>query len=201
MGLLKSINKQFKKPAGFGGRVISKIMEKGNSGAYNKLITLMQVNPGDTIFEIGYGPGLGIEKILSKTDCSYTGIDFSELMYKRALKRYKNLIDNKKVNLFFGNFIYFKNNLGKFDKIYCINVIYFWDELFEPFSKVKSMINTGGSFYIFMAHFKNQKNTKYFLDEIFNKYTIEQVEHSLYSAGFSNVEYTYEHAYFIKASV
>jgi hypothetical protein len=77
-----------------------------------------------------------------------------------------------------------------------LNVIYFWNDLQQPFKRVLSLLKTGGAFYIYMGHKDAFKKAP---DTVFNKYTIEQVVEALKSAGFENVEHYTEKGYYIKA--
>jgi SAM-dependent methyltransferase len=192
------IGKQFRRPDGFLGRVISYIMKKGNSFAYDKLIPELEIKQNDRILEIGYGHGLGVDRIASGFDCFVTGIDFSELMFKEAQKRNKQHINNKKVELYYGDFLNYELGADKYDKIFCINVIYFWDKLEKPFSKIKSNLRNGGIFCMYMAHRDYLNKVKFTPDDIFNKYTIEQVIEELKLTGFKEVNYTYDNGYLIK---
>ncbi len=192
------IGNQFRKPDGFWGKIISFVMKKGNSFIYDKVISELEIKQNDKILEIGYGHGLGIDKICSNFDCHITGIDFSELMFKEAKKRNKKHIDNKKVELYFGDFIDFELEANQYDKIFCINVIYFWSELDKPFSKIKDGLKNDGVFCIYMAHRDNLKKLKFTTDDIFNKYTIEQVVGDLESLGFRDISYKYDNGYLIK---
>ena len=62
--MFKNLGKQFRQPSGFLGKLVSKLMVKGNSIAYDRLISKMDIKDSVTLFEIGYGHGLGIDKIL-----------------------------------------------------------------------------------------------------------------------------------------
>ncbi len=77
-----------------------------------------------------------------------------------------------------------------------MNVVYFWDELQEPFKKVLSLLKIGGAFYIYMADRAFLKKAP---DEVFNKYSIEQNVEALKSVGFADVGYYSEKGYYIKA--
>ncbi len=77
-----------------------------------------------------------------------------------------------------------------------MNVVYFWNELQEPFKKIFSLLRTGGAFYIYMA---NRDYLKKAPDNIFNKYSIEQVVEALKSVGFGDVDHYSEKGYYIKA--
>jgi len=195
--MLSFIGNQFKKPEGFGGKVISFMMKNANKIAYNKVIQILDISQNDRILEIGYGPGIGIDMIASSIDCHVTGIDFSELMFLEAQKRNITHLENKKVDLHFGDFLNYESGGNYYDKIFCINVIYFWDNLEKPFLKIKSELKDGGVFCIYMAHRDNLKKMKFTKDDIFNKYSIMQVTDELKSAGFANIEYRYDNGYLI----
>ena len=129
--MLRFIGKQFRKPTGFLGKIISRIMIRGNRVAYDKIIPDLAIAPNDKILEIGYGHGLGIGMIASGYHCTVTGIDFSELMFREASQRNKKHIDQKKVDLYLGDFLTTDMGSNNFDKVFCINVIYLFNHIFS----------------------------------------------------------------------
>jgi len=195
--VLQIIGKQFRQPKGFLGRIISMLMKKGNRIAYDVIFEKLNIKDNENIFEIGYGHGIGIERILSKNNCFVSGIDFSELMYKEASKRNKKHIANNNARLYLGDFLTCKMDSGKYDKIFCINVTYFWDELEKPFSKIRAGLKDDGIFYFFMVHPDVLNNLKFTKDDIFNKYSIEKVVEKLKVSGFSNIDYEYKNGYYV----
>jgi cyclopropane fatty-acyl-phospholipid synthase-like methyltransferase len=196
--MLRLIGSQFRKPSGLLGRIISKIMIKGNVSEYDKIIPELEIQKNDRILEIGYGHGLGVDRIASTYDCFVSGIDFSELMFRMAKKRNRKHIENKKVELFHGDFLCSAIIPNQYDKIFCLNVIYFWDKLDKPFSRIKTMLKEDGLFCLFMAHSEYLKKMKFTKDDIFNKYSIDQVVDELKSAGFREITYQFNKGYIVK---
>ena len=98
-----------------------------------------------------------------------------------------------------GDFIKTEINTVNFSVIYCINVIYFWDDLQKPFEKVRSLLRDEGIFCFYMARNEDLTKVRFTRNDIFNKYSIEQITDALKSAGFSEADYNYKHGYFIKA--
>lgn len=78
------INKNFRKPRGLIGRYIIRFLKK-NQIEYDELDPLLKLNKEDIVLEIGYGLGKGIYDFSQKYDCTFHGIDFSRLMYLKAL--------------------------------------------------------------------------------------------------------------------
>jgi chemotaxis methyl-accepting protein methylase len=117
-------------------------------------------------------------------------------MYKRASKYNKPFIDKGKVQLQYGDFLKTPVIDNNYDKIFCLNVIYFWNELKSPFEKVLSLLKKGGVFHIYMADKNALKRAP---DSVFNKYSIEQVTEALKSVGFDSAEHYLDKGFYIKA--
>ena len=193
------ISSNFKKPAGLIGRLTSKLMVKGNKVNYAVLLKDLSIQPADKILEIGYGPGIGIAMIAEACNsCEIYGIDFSKLMYKKAQALNRKYINEGKVKLFYGDFVATNIDADGFDKIFCINVVYFWNNLETPFKKVRSFLEENGRFHFYMAHpdFIKKLNPA---DDIFNKYSIEQITAALSNAGFNNIQHYFNKGYYISA--
>lgn len=198
--MLKKIAKQFRQPAGLGGKIISAIMEKGNSVAYEKLLKKHYSFSGGKILEIGYGPGYGINLISENDEKSrIDGIDFSGLMYKKCFKRYKRLVDEGKLNLYLGDFLTYDFGENKYDRIFSVNVIYFWEELVNPFKKIHSLLKNDGVFCFYFSHKTDLDKLKFTKGEVFNKYDIETVTGKLKEAGFKNIKSRFDYGYYVKA--
>ena len=194
------IASQFRKPSGPFGIFTSNLMIKGNRKNYETMLVSLNPQPHDKLLEIGYGPGIGISMIAEVcSNCKIDGIDFSQLMYKRAGKYHKRLIAEGRVSLQFGDFLQAPLAENHYDKIFCVNVIYFWNELRTPFQSVHSLLNHNGSFHIYMADkkFLIEKKTP---DSVFSKYSIEEVMEELKSVGFTQVDHTRDNGHFIKAT-
>ena len=189
--MLRYFGKQFRKPSGFCGRIVERIMIKGNSSAYDKIIPALSIQKDDKVLEIGYGHGLGIKIIASGYDCLVSGIDFSELMFRQASKRNKKFIADKKVVLEFGDLLSSDIGLEKFDKIFCVNVIYFWDDLSLVFEKIFKALTNGGVFCIYMLTPEVLKKLKVPKHGIFNRYSVDEVMQCLEKSGFKDVTRLY----------
>jgi cyclopropane fatty-acyl-phospholipid synthase-like methyltransferase len=195
--MLRFIGHQFRKPTGFLGKIVSGIMIRGNRSKYDKVIPELAIMQHDQILEIGYGHGLGIDMISSGYDCFVSGIDFSELMFREATKRNQKHIDQKKVELHHGNFLSADLGSEKFDKIFCINVIYFWNNLDEPFIRINRGLKDGGLFCMFMVHQEYLEKSKFAKNGIFARYAIEQVVDCLKRSGFHDICFTLDDGYLI----
>jgi ubiquinone/menaquinone biosynthesis C-methylase UbiE len=182
------IAQQFRKPGGFFGSIVGKLMAKGNLPAINETIKRLKIVDTDTILEIGYGPGLGLAQILSgNTHCTMKGIDFSELMYKTASKKNRAFIQNKRLELLKGDFLSCELPQNSFSKIFGVNVIYFWADLSAAANKIKHILKPSGKAVLYMAHKDDLVKIGFTKTDVFFKYDIETVLTAFRNAGFSTI--------------
>ena len=190
--------KQLRQPSGFFGNLVAKFMEFRTRASYKGIIGKLSPKKGEHILEIGYGPGLGIYHIATSfPDCKISGVDFSELMYQKASKRNKKFIDKGTVHLQYGDVLTLDMGNNKFDKIFCVNVIYFWNDLDQAFKRIFNMLGDKGEFLIYMDHMDTIEKAKFLAD--FCKYPVEVVERKLKNSGFTGIEYNLDFGYYISA--
>jgi ubiquinone/menaquinone biosynthesis C-methylase UbiE len=102
----------------------------------------------ESILEIGFGNGKFFDKIFSTAnDLKIAGLDFSPEMVKVAKVNNPSTTNTGKLTLQFGSSdkIPFPDN--SFDKIFCINVIYFWEEPAAHLKEIYRVLKPGGRFY------------------------------------------------------
>jgi hypothetical protein len=119
-------------------------------------------------------------------------------MYKRASKHNKQFINAGRVSLQYGDFLQMPVTHDEYNKVFCLNVVYFWKELKVPFMNVFSLLKKGGCFYMYMADEKTLVKMKA-PDSVFNKYSIEEVLQALREVGFEGIEHYTERGHYIKA--
>lgn len=198
--LIKKAAGQFKKPTGFLGKIIIPLMQKRNEPTYQKFISLAEIKDDAKILEIGYGTGLTIKGLLEKyPKCHVDGIDFSKQMYNKAIENNAELIKQGRVSLQYGDFIECGFAGNKYDLIYAINVIYFWNDLSSVFNKMNSILNEGGKVTLYMSDKDELNKFKFSHDEVFNKYSLDYVIEEFKKAGFSSADFKLNEGFIRKA--
>jgi cyclopropane fatty-acyl-phospholipid synthase-like methyltransferase len=186
----KILANQFRKPSGLLGRFISRIMEKYNIYIYDVIID--EINKIDTeqkILEIGYGPGLGLNKLLTQNKkVIFHGIDFSKLMYKRAAKLNKHHIRKNRLNLIHGDLKEHNFNDEKYRVIFSINVVYFWKSLDEYFKKIYNLLNKNSLFILFFVIPEDLIKIKLTQTDVFYKYEKNEIINRLKNNGFKKFD-------------
>ncbi len=187
------INKNFRKPSGLIGLYIIKFLRR-NQIEYDEMDSLLRLNRNDIVLEIGYGLGKGIYDYAKKYDCVFHGIDFSQLMYRKAFKLNRENIKRCKVILQCADFDKYSYENDTFHCIYFLNVIYFWDEIHSRLKKIFSILKQNGKVIMFMADGECFKDIKHSESEtIFYLHNISDVVKEMGEIGFKTIE-TIEHS-------
>jgi SAM-dependent methyltransferase len=175
---------QYRKPTGIHGFQVSKTMEERNAPAYDWLIPRLALRDGNKVLEIGYGTGSGLAALAAAHGRRHLyGIDFSRVMYRRARKKNRDAIKEGRVSLSYGDVIDYDRERD-FDLIFCVNVVYFWNDLRAYLVKVSGLLKEGGTFQIFMASPERLAQVSHTHSNVFNKYDLESVTAELRRAGF-----------------
>lgn len=67
------------------GWLVSKFLKVHNSVAEENAVRLSGIQPGDTVLELGHGPGLGLQsaaKLLTEPTGHLIGVDYSKYMHQ-----------------------------------------------------------------------------------------------------------------------
>ncbi|MCY7309614.1 MAG: class I SAM-dependent methyltransferase [Chitinophagaceae bacterium] len=144
----KMMAKQLRRPSGMMGGKVGSMMNKANEFLYDFTLDVMQPANNDAILEIGFGNGKFFDKMFSKAEgVKITGLDFSETMLYAAKENNKEAVANGKLSLQFGSSDKLPFPDNSFDKIFCINVVYFWDEPIVHLKEMQRVLKPGGRFY------------------------------------------------------
>ena len=91
MSINSYIARQFGKPTGFGGRIITAIMNRQNLPLYEDTVQHLSPCSSESVLDIGCGNGYMLGMLAARSDCFYVGIDISESILKSTTKRRRML--------------------------------------------------------------------------------------------------------------
>ncbi|MFC7373539.1 class I SAM-dependent methyltransferase [Fictibacillus iocasae] len=149
MGIRKYIFRKFEKPTGLVGKLTGRYMAFENRRLNKWTTSLLNIQDGESIVEIGYGPGKGIEYICRKfPTCHVTGYDISADMKKHAESRNEQFVKEGRVVLYDFAVALANENSGTYDKAYSVNSIFIWKDPVGDLQTVKNWLKDGGSIAI-----------------------------------------------------
>jgi len=147
MGLIEKVVAQFARPTGFWGSITGFIMAHRPSNLERNewAISLLNLQPSDRILEIGFGPGVSIQKMSEiVTDGLIWGIDHSEVMFRQASNRNQRAISAGRVRLALTSVSQLPSFDGPFDKILDVNGFQFWDNKIDVLKGLREQLGPGG---------------------------------------------------------
>lgn len=136
-------------PSGLLGWFAGKLMERGNAAMNELAIEALDVQPGDAVLEVGFGPGVALERIAEQADGGFAaGVEPSELMVRQAARRLRSYVDAGRAEVRAGNSSDIPYPDATFDRVLSANTIYFWEDLASGFREIRRVVKPDGRFVL-----------------------------------------------------
>jgi len=188
--LKRWVARNFRNPAGLLGRLVGKLMLKGNSRAVVWTVGLMDIAVDDHVLEIGYGPGFGIERAaLVANKGQIKGLDISATMRAAASKRNRRVIEAGQVELRTGDVHTMPYAGHIFDRAFSVHCIYFWQRPLAALQEIRRVLRPGGALGItILSRTRWQQVKTVPPPDLFTLYEPSEVVALMQAAGFKNVQ-------------
>ncbi|XP_072108042.1 uncharacterized methyltransferase YdaC [Mobula birostris] len=132
---------------GLWGWILKKFFERNNRFLEATAVKLCNIQPGNVVLELGFGPGLGLQEAarrLTHPPGKLYGLDISEYMHDVASERMRAEIQAGKVKLFVGSVEQIPLEEGVVDRVYHCNCYYFWPDLRVGSREIRRVMKPGG---------------------------------------------------------
>lgn len=179
------LSKQARKPTGVIGRyLMPKIFDNSNADLNVFVKEQLDIQPTDYVLEVGFGTGKLIGEIADvATQGVVEGIDYSTTMYSRASKSNQKYVLNGRVKLRVGDGKQLPYPNDAFDKVCCVNTLYFWKEPHAYFKEIFRVTKSGGKVAIGFRD-DEQMSRLNLSSDIFSVYSTSKVIEMLTGASF-----------------
>ncbi len=139
------ISNNYRRPVGFFGRIAGNRMAQQHEPENTWTVSLLDVQPKDSILELGFGAGATIQQIATlATEGHVTGVDFSHTMVRAARKRNAAAVKAGRVELKYGDASTLPFADSTFDKVVSIHSLYFWPDATKAFAEILRVLKPGG---------------------------------------------------------
>lgn len=184
----QELAKQLRKPEGESGKQVGEQMNKGNKHICLNSYQLLKPKANEHILEIGMGNGFFIQDLFQMAEnLTYTGIDFSPTMIVEATALNQDKVTSGQVTFTQASIEKLPVEDNQIDAITTTNTVYFWPEAKENAKELYRILKSGGR--VLIAYRDKGCMDKIKLTEFgFNKYSINEVEQFLVTAGFMDVK-------------
>lgn len=180
-----------RKPKGFGGKIMVKMMNSGHSKLAHWGFSKISITEESKVLDVGCGGGANIARWLEKCKSGHvTGIDYSEVSVDESQRRNSAAIKRNRCRIVHGNVADMPFADSTFDYISAFETIYFWPGLETCFAEVCRVLKNGGTFMICNESDGTNTADEKWIEKIgeMKIYNKEQICAALKAAGFSETE-------------
>uniref|UniRef100_A0A3B4ECN9 Zgc:194242 n=1 Tax=Pygocentrus nattereri TaxID=42514 RepID=A0A3B4ECN9_PYGNA len=131
----------------FSGWLATRFFKFHNHLLEENAVKLCDLQPDETVLEIGHGAGLGLQHVIHKLtgpQGRLLGVDYSEYMHRMASELMKEQISTGKVKLFFSDVAKMPIEDNIVDKVFHCNCYYFWPDLKRGAAEIHRVMKPGG---------------------------------------------------------
>jgi len=188
-GCRKTIGQQLRHPCGVAGRLVGQAMALINRKPNQIAIDALKIAPGDTVLELGFGPGRAIRTLTSMVPRGQVlGIDHSEAMLGQASQYNRSAVRNGRVQLQQGCFDSLPWDAETVDKILAVNVVYFFRADAAEIREARRVLRPGGVMAIYATDKSATARWKFVSPETHRIFDHNDLVALILSGGFVNDE-------------
>ena len=180
----------FKKPAGFIGKMIVAGMNSGHAHVAEWGFSHLDGKITGSGLDIGCGGGANVKRLLERGCSKATGIDYSDVCVAQSTKFNKKYIERGSCRIVQASVSSLPFEDGSFDIATAFETVYFWPEIEKAFKEVFRVLKKGGLFFICNEVDGLHKGDEKWTERIggMKIYTGEQLSDLLAGAGFTDIQ-------------
>jgi SAM-dependent methyltransferase len=179
-----ALSRQLSHPSGAAGKVVARLMNRGNRKLNEQAITRLDVQPGSRVLDLGFGGGLTFVPLWDR-GATVVAIDRAEDMVAVAKARFADAVTAGRLELHEGDVARLPLVDGAVDYVLTVNTVYFWTDLGAAFGEVRRVLAPGGRLVVAIRDMKVMQR----LDTtVFSLRSPEDVAAALRDTGFTDVE-------------
>ncbi|MDQ0247448.1 cyclopropane fatty-acyl-phospholipid synthase-like methyltransferase [Bacillus fengqiuensis] len=188
--MFKEFKKSFSKPEGIYGTIAGKIMAWENKEINEWTLAHLNIQSGDHVLEVGFGPGYSIEHMMENyLSLKVDGVDVSETMKNQAEKRLEKQIRDGNVRLLLGDIEKIHLPTGIYDKVLSVNNYTIWNEPRKGLQNLYDAMKPGGKIAITMQPREDDASAN--KTRMFGK----QIHDDLQAFGFKHIDLHFKDVY------
>ena len=137
--------RQLANPDGAVGLAVADWLNENNKQANATAVTLLSVEAGHYVLEIGFGNGRIAPVVVAQApDVRYAGVDISPTMFAEALAYNAALVEAGKASFHLASAHEMPFDSNCYDRVFSTGVIQFWAEPLASLVEVRRVLRPGG---------------------------------------------------------
>lgn len=186
MSILRAFMENHAHPKGLLGKLVAFRLGRVNRQPNEWVISLLDLKPTDRVLEIGFGPGLALQKIAAMVPQGWVaGIEPSEVMFQAAAKRNAAAIAAGRVELKLGDITALPYPDNHFDKGLAVQLINYLPEPLAGLIEWRRVMKPQGRIALFFEAPEKFERTRKMLKGIYRPYAGQEVIELVQQAGFA----------------
>lgn len=181
--------RQLGRPSGFSGRVVGRLLNRGNRALVLAAVGAAEVVPGAAVADIGFGGGAGIGPLIDGVGTSGTvhGVEMSTAMLAEAAKRFADEIAAGTLVLHDAQMHALPLPDNALDAVISTNTIYFIEDLAAAVAELARVLRPGGTLALGIGD-SDRMATMPFTQYGFRLRPVNDIIAILRDAGFTAIE-------------
>jgi SAM-dependent methyltransferase len=176
---------QLRNPTGVAGSIVGWLMALVNDEPNRLAIDALHLGPGETVLELGFGPGWSLRTIAARTrGARVYGVDQSARMLKQATHMNEVAVSSGRMVLVQGPFSPLPWIDEMFDKVLLVNVLYFFDSDGRDISEIHRVLRSGGRLVIYVTSRETMRKWPFAGPGTHRTFDVQDLTDLLVNAGF-----------------
>ncbi|MEV0342134.1 methyltransferase domain-containing protein [Nocardia sp. NPDC050713] len=144
--LWDSVASQLGRPHGIAGRVVGRILNRGNYATVTAAVAAAEAAPGATVADIGFGGGIGLDQLLASVGATGVvhGMEIAPTMLDEAAKRFRSELADGRLVLHTAAMDEIPLPAASLDAVISTNTVYFIDDLAPAFAELARVLRPSG---------------------------------------------------------
>lgn len=193
MGLAEKFVRQCRKPQGFLGRFVGRVMNAGHSKVRRWGLGYVSSESYVAVLDVGCGGGGALRDMASIfPSAKLYGIDYSQDMVLLAKKVNKRMMAKGRIEISHGSVSSLPFSDNTFDLVTAFEAYYFWPNLHRDLQEIKRVLKSGGTLLLVNEVYENEKfqdrNRKWAAWVDMHLHSPEGYQKFLTSAGYGAIE-------------
>ncbi|MDR1218409.1 MAG: class I SAM-dependent methyltransferase [Treponema sp.] len=138
-----------RKPQGIDGKLFVAAINSGHSGVSLWGLRHLDVNPEDSILDIGCGGGINVARMLRRTSAGRVcGLDYSDVGVAKSASLNRKAIRVGRTEMRLGGVSRIPWADNSFDAVTAFETVYFWDHFANDLQEVRRVLKPDGLFFV-----------------------------------------------------
>jgi len=180
------IARQSRRPSGWIGEVVARVMAFETQPANRIAVEQLAVRAGEAVLEVGCGHGRTLARLAKTPRVYLAGIDPSEVMVRLARKRMQPWIDAGRAELSLTSSAKIPHPDRRFDAALAVHVVYFWNEPLADLREIRRVLRPGGRVLLGYRP-RDEQSLAALPATVYSLRSIDEIEKLLAESGFVEI--------------